>query len=197
MKRSFTVLALAGSLALAGCTSAGPVDDVASVVASAPSAASSATPEAPYSFFGAGERPTPKVDTSAEKSFSFEDGLKVTFENATVAPAEQVGSDPVEGMTPVTLTFTYDNGSTAAIPLQPVPFTVMYGADLYEANQPTLYQGDPSHTELPKQISAGSTVKASNTYWVPAGEPITVIVNVNGSDEPLRPAPMFSGITVK
>ena len=210
MKRTLTALAIAAALALTGCSSAAPevqaAPDAPTMAATTEAATTTPAtdrancntncPDDPYSFFGPGGRPTPKVDVASEDTFTFDDGLKVTFNSATVAPPEQVGSDPVEGMTPVTLSFTYVNGGSATIPLQQVPFTVMYGADLYPAKQPTLYNGDPSHTELPAQISPGSTVEAVNTYWVPAGEPITVLVNINGPDEPERVVPMFWGITV-
>lgn len=170
MKRTIASLSIAAALALAGCSSATPEAAPEATTAPVASEASVVTSEAaplPTNSIP-GYTPvaaeTPEVDVTKEKVFAFEDGFVVTFNGATLATAEQVGSDPVADSDAVILSFTYQNGTLATIDLQQVPLTVWHGENLYDADQPTLYQGDSTHTELPKQVVAGSTVDVVNTY---------------------------------
>ncbi|MCP1414871.1 hypothetical protein J3D46_004137 [Paenarthrobacter sp. A20] len=43
-------------------------------------------------------------------------------------------------MVPVVIQFEYRNAGSEAAKLQAVPLNVFYGADRYQAKQPTLYQ---------------------------------------------------------
>lgn len=196
MKHSLTVLAACAALALTGCASAAPAPFAAP---SAPPAAATTAPVAEAVESIPAYTPVvaeaPEVDVTRDKTFTFVDGLAITFDSATIATADQIGSDPVEGKQAVILAFTYKNGAPGPISLQPVQFDVSYGADLYAADQPTLYQGDSTHTDLAQRISAGSTVKVVDTYWIPKGEPISVKVNVSGSEDQVRATPIFTGIT--
>lgn len=201
MKRSLAVLALAASFALAGCSSAAPEAAPTSTtppVQSAPAveAPAAVTTTGPASMSPQELIDSLSVDVREAKTFTHTDGLAITFDSATLATAEQVGSDPVEGSEAVILAFTYDNDSPDTVELQAVPLTVYYGADLYDADSPTLYQDSGAVTELPKQITPGSTVKVVNTYWIPKGEPISVQVDVSGSSDMERPMATFNGIAV-
>lgn len=203
MKRFTVTMLAAAALVLAGCSTTAPEPPA---VPSAPpvTAADVVAPEPTVDRSmcntncpgDAGYVEPAIVNTADSNVYEFEDGLVVTFDGATIAMPEQVGSDPVEGSQPVILAFTYQNGAPGPVQLQQVPLTVQYGADLYAADQPTLYNGDTTHSEIPQQITAGSTVSVINTYWIPAGEPITVTVNVSGSDDQVRAQPTFTGITV-
>lgn len=145
--------------------------------------------------------PTPtaaQVDVSTgSKSGVTSTGIEVTFIGTRIAEASEIGSDAQPGMVPVVLQFEYRNTGSATHSIQPVPLTVFYGADKYSAKQPTLYQGGTTRTELPKQIAPGSVVKVVNTYWGPAGSPLTVEVNPGGSASKDGIPMVFTGITAK
>ncbi|MFS2090542.1 hypothetical protein [Paenarthrobacter nicotinovorans] len=134
------------------------------------------------------------VDVAQSKSGKTSNDIEVTFIGTRIAEASEIGSDPKPDMVPVVVQFEYRNTGSDAQKLQAVPLTVFYGADKYEAKQPTLYQGGTTHTELPKQITPGSVVKVSNTYWVPAGSPLTVEVDPGGSASQGVLPMVFSGI---
>lgn len=196
MKNVFVVLAAAAVLTMAGCASNAPVDGGGPVAADPGVVASYEAVEGVVS--GPTVEPTIApvvVDVASSDSFTFEDGLKVTYKGVAVATAEQVGSDPIPGMVPVILSFQYDNEGDAAIPLLQVPLNVTHGANGYATEQPTLYDGDPTHSEIPQQITPGSTVEVVDTYWVPSGEPIDVTVQGTADAEVLLPVLSFTGIT--
>ncbi|MFS0718830.1 hypothetical protein [Arthrobacter phoenicis] len=93
--------------------------------------------------------------------------------------------------------FEYRNQGAQAVKLQPVPLTVYYGPDKYEAKQPTLYQGGMTRTELPKQIAPGSTVPVADTFLVPAEAILSVEVDPGGSSTPGALPVIFAGVPVK
>lgn len=196
MRNLVVGLAVLSLFAVAGCGSNGPADGGGPVGADGGVVASYEAVEGVVS--GPTVEPTIApvvVDVESSKSFTFEDGLKVTYKGVSVATADQVGSDPVEGMAPVIVSFAYDNEGDAAIPLLQVPLSVTHGANGYAAEQPTLYEGDPTHTEIPQQITPGSTVEVVDTYWVPSGEPIDVTVQGTADPDVLLPVLSFTGIT--
>ena len=167
---------------------------------SSPSASSevSAPPASTSAVATPSPTPTPEeVDVTSTKSGKTSTGIEVTFVGTRIAEASEIGSDPQPDMVPVVLQFQYRNTSTDTLKLQAVPLTVFYGADKYEAKQPTLYQGGKTHTVLPKQITPGSVVDVANTYWAPAGSPLTVEVNPGGSASQGALPIVFTGVTAK
>jgi len=141
--------------------------------------------------------PTPeKVDVAQSKSGKTSNDIEVTFIGTRIAEASEIGSDPKPDMVPVVVQFEYRNAGSEAQKLQAVPLNVLYGADKYQAKQPTLYQGGTTRTELPKQITPGSVVKVADTYWAPAGSELTVEVNPSGPSSGELPV-IFSGILAK
>lgn len=182
--KKFVVVCAVSVLMLAGCGSATPAAEQSyeaeEMVVSGPSMEPTIAPIV--------------VDVAATQSFTFDDGLKVAYKGVGVATDEQVGSDPVEGMVPVIVSFQYENEGTSPIPLLQVPLDVKYGTDGYAADQPTLYEGDPTHSEIPQQITPGSVVEVVNTFWVPSGEPVNVTVQGTADPEVLLPVLSFTGI---
>lgn len=178
LKRS--VVPIAALLLLTSCASPGASSEVSGPPPTSASASSTPTPV--------------DVDVANSKSGKTSTGIEVTFVGTRIAAASEIGSDPKPDMVPVVVQFEYRNTGSEALKLQAVPLTVFYGADKYEAKQPTLFQGGTTHTEIPKQITPGSVVKVANTYWVPAGSALTVEVNPGGSASPDAMPVVFSGI---
>ncbi|YCK81423.1 hypothetical protein M1D89_20500 [Arthrobacter sp. D3-18] len=137
-----------------------------------------------------------EVDVAQSKSGKTSNDIEVTFIGTRIAEASEIGSDPKPDMIPVVIQFEYRNTGGEAVQLQAVPLNVFYGADKYQAKQPTLYQGGTTRAELPKQITPGSLVKVADTYWAPAGSALTVEVNPSGPSSGALPV-IFSGITAK
>ncbi|MFS0830028.1 hypothetical protein ABC337_05105 [Arthrobacter sp. 1P04PC] len=138
-----------------------------------------------------------EVDLSKAKTGKTSTGVEVTFTGTRVADASEVASEPTAGMVPLVIQFEYRNQGAQAVKLQPVPLTVYYGPDKYEAKQPTLYQGGMTRTELPKQIAPGSTVPVADTFLVPAEAILSVEVDPGGSSTPGALPVIFAGVPVK
>jgi len=100
-------------------------------------------------------------------------------------------------MVATVIQFEYRNQGAQPVKLQPVPLTVYYGPDKYEAKQPTLYQGGTTRTELPKQIAPGSIVPVADTFLVPKGAILTVEVDPSGSSTPDALPVIFAGVPAK
>lgn len=139
--------------------------------------------------------PTPSQVDVAKAKAGTAGTVEVTYTGTRIAAPNEIATSPKDGMVPAVLQFEYRNTGTDPVKLQAVPLTVFYGADKFEAKQPTLYQGGTTKTELPKQVVPGSVVKVADTYWVPAGAPVTVEVNPGGSSTPDALPVVFTGIT--
>ena len=187
MKLTLTAVLALAALILSGC--AAVVPDAVSGPEPLPAVSAEVPTPEPT------PEPPPTVDVTDASAHTFPDGLTITYNGAAIAALGRVFGDPnPPGSQPVTMSFTYTSTAAEPIPLQQAPFTVQYGANLYDAEKPTLYSGDPTRTELPAQIVPGTAVDAVNTYWIPAGEPTTVTVDASGVDDHVRPSVKFTGI---
>jgi len=144
--------------------------------------------------------PTPtavEVDLSKAKSGNASTGVEVTYTGTRIAEASEIASEPTAGMVATVIQFEYRNQGAQPVKLQPVPLTVYYGPDKYEAKQPTLFQGGTTRTELPKQIAPGSLVQVADTFLVPKEAILTVEVNPSGSSTPDALPVVFMGVPAK